>query len=476
MIYAKLAADFDYDDISFSYDDYDKQCKIEQYSWLSDDFPEAYAWLQGHQDTISQLRLACQYDNCFFGYDPDDPVLRPKGHPGSKLQIYQELLKIAAKNDIAHDRRDDALDKYRVILKMADHLGQCPGTFQYLTSLTIEANTYEQIREFIMDAKPSAGEIGEIKELLEVIDRDWDEVWPKLVDIEKMQNYQSLYQMYQINEQGKTRFTRIPYWQIVPEGYVKLESLHWGQGNNEEREKSALGKAENEDADEKADDGGKAAEKDYWEIKKNKLRSFAFWFFLPADPTEAAEELELVFGKYYAINEKFWQTGPIEIRPANIRLRYPDIVDMIHYKGSVPEIDAIHQKYERQCSEKKAVQIMIGLYNHRSKTGVWPDSLDEIEIDAEMLVDSVDGDTFGYKRKDDSFMLYSKGENGIDDGGQNRTILETKKALVISDGIFNSSNSQEVKIMKVYDDYVFWPARSRRDETGVVKQAVQSEM
>ena len=43
-------------------------------------------------------------------------------------------------------------------------------------------------------------------------------------------------------------------------------------------------------------------------------------------------------------------------------------------------------------------------------------------MSSELLLDPVNNDKFVYKLTGDSFMLYSKGKNGIDDGGVRKTV------------------------------------------------------
>ena len=54
--------------------------------------------------------------------------------------------------------------------------------------------------------------------------------------------------------------------------------------------------------------------------------------------------------------------------------------------------------------------------------GQWPESLDDIKsiAPANIFVDQFNNGSFAYKFTDDSFKLYSKGKNNIDDKGRRR--------------------------------------------------------
>jgi hypothetical protein len=66
-----------------------------------------------------------------------------------------------------------------------------------------------------------------------------------------------------------------------------------------------------------------------------------------------------------------------------------------------------------------ATPILIALRRHKQKTGVWPETLEQIEpkLPEQMLTDPQNNGSFIYKRTGDDFVFYSKGPNGIDEGG-----------------------------------------------------------
>jgi hypothetical protein len=68
---------------------------------------------------------------------------------------------------------------------------------------------------------------------------------------------------------------------------------------------------------------------------------------------------------------------------------------------------------------RRATPILIALRRHRAKTGVWPATIERIEpkLPAQMLIDPQNDGPFVYRREGSSFVFYSKGPNGIDEGG-----------------------------------------------------------
>ena len=82
---------------------------------------------------------------------------------------------------------------------------------------------------------------------------------------------------------------------------------------------------------------------------------------------------------------------------------------------------------------------------YKNANSRWPEKLDDVNNLApiEVFVDPMNNSSFVYKRTDDSFTLYSKGKNGIDEGGKH-----------------DSDNEDECML----DDIVFWPPKWLRND------------
>ncbi|MHC4352653.1 MAG: hypothetical protein ACYS0H_08040 [Planctomycetota bacterium] len=68
---------------------------------------------------------------------------------------------------------------------------------------------------------------------------------------------------------------------------------------------------------------------------------------------------------------------------------------------------------------QRATPILIALRRYKGQTGAWPETLEQIEpkLPAQMLTDPQNDGPFVYKRDGKSFILYSKGPNGLDEQG-----------------------------------------------------------
>ncbi len=100
--------------------------------------------------------------------------------------------------------------------------------------------------------------------------------------------------------------------------------------------------------------------------------------------------------------------------------------------------------YLLSIAKRRAFKIITALRRYKNTQGRWPESLDEIKSLAppELFVDPISGDSFVYKLVDDTFTLYSKGKNKIDENSQWDVTVDP-----------NTYKSIE----ELGDDRLFWP-------------------
>jgi hypothetical protein len=114
-------------------------------------------------------------------------------------------------------------------------------------------------------------------------------------------------------------------------------------------------------------------------------------------------------------------------------------------KSPLPQMQDI---YLRIVSDRRALKIIIELRRYKNKHSHWPKTLDEIKTlaPAEVFVDLVSGDSFVYKLADDTFILYSKGKNKIDEHGQQNAAI--------------APDTRELIVHK--DDHLIWPPKTSK--------------
>jgi len=82
--------------------------------------------------------------------------------------------------------------------------------------------------------------------------------------------------------------------------------------------------------------------------------------------------------------------------------------------------DAAGHRYHGCVAAARGVRILIALRRYKDANGHWPGSLDEIKpsLSEEILTDPFNRGPFVYKPSGDTFRLYSRGRNNIDEDGR----------------------------------------------------------
>jgi hypothetical protein len=87
--------------------------------------------------------------------------------------------------------------------------------------------------------------------------------------------------------------------------------------------------------------------------------------------------------------------------------------------------------------------LLCAIRRYRIEHQDWPEKLEDLlpAVPEDLLTDPVSQERFVYKRDGDSFILYSKGYDGIDSGGKRKSIFDPNKQ----------------SITHLQDDILIWP-------------------
>ncbi|MBL7153405.1 MAG: hypothetical protein ISS79_06785 [Phycisphaerae bacterium] len=296
--------------------------------WLSKDYPDLAAWVEERQDTIERLLEASGFKECRFPIAIDVQKMGQSMYRPSAMREWAYLLRFAANNDIAEGRTDDAIAKWRCLVRMSEHLRQQPSQIDYIMAIIIDSIALQLSAVYIVEG---------------------DAVETRLRQIESI------------------RFDTKDNWAAYAEQIRIVQDLT---------------------------------------IEK--------------------------------LKEEF---GPIE--HVKYLFNY-GIYGMV--KPSDADLDGLHMRLH--IASRRVNHILIALRRYKNKHSHWPETLDEIKslAPAEVFVDPISGDSFVYKLADDTFRLYSKGKNKIDEDGQRNVTVDA-----------NTYESMEHE-----DDRLFWPPRDRK--------------
>ncbi len=293
-----------------------------------------------------------------------------------KIRNLYELLTYSADNDLRAGKPGDAIKKRLAILQLANHVYQQPLLIEVFTGYALEGVAVAGLAPIIASEPITQEQLQTIDQAIGNINFVWEKNWPIIIDAEKLHAKNQRAMFYERNSDGKIRYARCPQCFVAPEDRCTL-----GFG-----------------------------------LKKLfKAYTIGYWFYMPPTPHSQAAEVEQHFQQYYQMAEPNYPWPAEE----------PDIAAAMRNLPSSPwqPVAAIyissHDIYLRYLAGRRMTRILIALRSFKNANRNWPDSLKQIlpPLPPEILTDPFTKDAFIYQRIDDTFTLYSKGKNGVDDGG-----------------------------------------------------------
>lgn len=260
--------------------------------WQSEDYAELAVWIKQKQPVIDRLLDASKFDKCRFPIEMPLPA-------NQAMHRWTLLLRLAVIDDIANDRIDYAIDKWRCLLQMGNHLRQQPLFDAHLLAIAMEAVALRQTTAFLVQGNADEAHLSRI-ELLPLHTKD--------------------------------------NWASALEEITPAEELA------EENMKGQMG---------------------------------------------FVERIKYTFG-YGGFRS-----------------------------GKDRDIGRIRSQYRELLAISRGLHVLVALRRYKNRHGRWPQSLDQIQsqVPAEMFSDPF-GSVLIYKLADDSFTLYSKGPNELDENGK----------------------------------------------------------
>jgi hypothetical protein len=387
MIYNQLLDAYDSNSFHAGLDESEIEKIPMREPWLSEEHPQIAACVEGHKTTISALLNAAEIKECRFPINADLINFDCTMDRTSPMRNWGYLLISAANNDIAGGRSGEALEKLVAVLQMGKHQRQQGSLVEFLVGVALEALSISEFKSLIVTGGATEEELTAIEKALEAIKCDWSMDFPRFIEHEKLMHKNLWGMLYGVNPKGKIRLTRGLTYRI-------MEQLP-------EDMKGELVIT-------------------YWHKRLIKLWGLLCWFYMPSTPQEAGEIVDVAYERYYAMAEPGYDWEKEPKKTAKIfRLNYRYLVEHLT-EVLEPAYHKVHDIYLRLKADKQGSQILVALRRHKSANGRWPETLDEVRpfTSEEIFIDPINGGSFVYGLTDDGFTLYSKGKNGIDEGGE----------------------------------------------------------
>jgi hypothetical protein len=95
---------------------------------------------------------------------------------------------------------------------------------------------------------------------------------------------------------------------------------------------------------------------------------------------------------------------------------------ILRFRHGISDVDTekrFEEIYLRILAQRRGTRLLIALRRYKNANGSWPKNLGVLRdlVQPEILVDPINGGSFVYKLTDDDFVLYSRGQNNIDENG-----------------------------------------------------------
>ncbi len=359
--------------------------------WKSSEHPRLARWLEDKQGEIAKIVEASEIDKCRFPIEVDITQSTNEMVRLGAMRRWAYWLVTMANNDRGEGRIDEALRKEIAVLRIAHHQYQQPTMVNYLVGIAIESVGIQQVKRVVVTGDGGEEYLKTVEKALSEIGGDWAGNLPRVLEFEKLLAKNLWGMFYVVNPEGRIR--------LNPGIAIRAMIARLSEDTKKEIEdKAAL---------------------TCWRRKLMKAHTVLAWFYMPSSPQKAGQVVDAAYERYFAMVEPGydWEKEPEETAKIP-RLNYTYLVEHL-IEVLAPAYQRIHEVYLRVKSDKQGCRIMVALRRCKNKTGHWPQSLDEVRhlVPEEIFIDPLNNGSFVYKLSDENFTLYSKGENGIDDGG-----------------------------------------------------------
>jgi len=414
LIYNRLIDTYDPNDTDTEFIDDDTDFITSSQPWSSKNYPQLAKWLKTHEQTIAILTEAAAKEKSYFPFSTNNEDFGKMMDRLSPMKHWAELLVFAANNDIGDGRSEDALEKNLVLFQIGQHLYQQSMLIELLVGMAVDGLSTKQFNIFIVDGNPTEPQLDLIDKKIAESEYNWSVDFHRILEGETLYSKNMLLGIfYEVDSDGNTRFSR------DPTATIRNQLIYCPPS-----ERNLL--------------------PGYLRKKTFKACTIFAWLWLPMNPQNAAKIIDESKKDLYVITEDGFDDKK-DSEPFSYWSIRPNFRGIIKTLDSIltPSYRLIHEFYLRAASSNQATRIIIALKRYEKVNGIWPNSLENIENEAneKIFVDPINDSDYVYKLTDENFTLYSSGQNKIDEDGDRRTNKP--------DGTMT-------------DDMLYWPKRQRK--------------
>jgi hypothetical protein len=153
--------------------------------WHSSEHPELAAWIKKHQYVTDMLLEAGRLEKCRFPIIIDIMDTSEISRP-APIRQWAFFLSFAANNDLAENRIDSAIAKWRTIIQMEHHLSQQPMIIDQLVAYAVGELASENITRFVIDGNATEQSLRKIEALPLPIQDRWSDLDKQINKVENL--------------------------------------------------------------------------------------------------------------------------------------------------------------------------------------------------------------------------------------------------------------------------------------------------
>ena len=191
------------------------------HAWSEENHQQLATWIDENQWLIDELLTISHYEKCRFPIDIDLETTLPSER-ASLIRKLAFFLRRSANVDVGDGRIDDAIAKWRCMIRIAAHLYQQPTSFDTLMGIILEQLSLVRLIVFIVEGDVDGDHLKEIGSLSLQTRDDWANVLTRIRSVEQLAEEQFKEQFSLIDRlKVKIRLAR-----IVGMGDPLHEDLH----------------------------------------------------------------------------------------------------------------------------------------------------------------------------------------------------------------------------------------------------------
>jgi len=401
IIYNKLIEIYDPNDYYIFDSDPNTFDSIFGNPWLSKDYPEIAEGLRRSENTIETLIEISKIKQCRFPLstpaNPESQIDR-----NAAIRDWARLLVMAVNNDVAEGRPNKAIQKIVANLQMAKHLYQQPTAIDFLSGTIVETLAIRNLNRIVVESAAMDRQMNIIEKALQDIKNDWNSIFSKNIEFDKLCVKTELTNYYEINTKGRIRLSRDPWAQLRASG----RELYQNAGIDINQIDAAT------------------VDKlypSYLQKKLIKAETILRWFTMPSDPEKAADILDACLDKYDVMAQPDfdWGKQPQKLDSFNTRSNFNRLMFYkMHFAQLIADKwaesnYALYDAYLRILALRRGSRLLVAIKQYQVEHNAWPPDLDAIRaaVPAEALIDPVTENEFTYMNHGERFSLYGETAN-----------------------------------------------------------------